>query len=146
MADRGLLGPDSVTWNMHADPAMWVAGITSLYLQALHPRAVAGVVQNSNFQQDPLGRLARTANFVGLSTYGPQDQVAEAAARVRTIHRSLRATDQCYYFWEYTAGKRYDFSPTNQLISNLKIKPTQIIIWASITDIDPHRPIRRWQA
>lgn len=41
-------------------------------------------------------------------------------------HFSLRATDQCYYFWEYTAGKRYDFSPTNQLISNLKIKPTQI--------------------
>ena len=94
MADRGLLGPDSVTWNMHADPSMWVAGITSLYLQSLHPRAVAGVVQNSNFQQDPLGRLARTANFVGLSTYGPKDQVAEAAAKVRTIHRSLRATDQ----------------------------------------------------
>jgi hypothetical protein len=41
-------------------------------------------------------------------------------------HFSLRATDQCYYFWEYTAGKRYDFSPTNQLIWNLKTKPTQI--------------------
>ena len=41
-------------------------------------------------------------------------------------HFSLRATDQCYYFWEYTAGKGYDFSPTNSLISNLKIKPTQI--------------------
>lgn len=93
-ADPGLLGPDSVTWNMLADPSMWVAGITSLYLQALHPRAVAGVVQNSNFQQDPLGRLARTANFVGLSTYGPRDQVAEAAAKVRAIHRSLRAKDQ----------------------------------------------------
>ncbi len=92
-ADPGLLGPGSVTWHMHADPAMWVAGITSLYLQALHPRAVAGVVQNSNFQEDPLGRLARTANFVGLSTYGPKDQVAEAAAKVRGIHRSLRGKD-----------------------------------------------------
>ena len=30
--------------------------------------------------------------------------------------------------WEYTAGRRYDFSPTNQLISNLKIKPSQITI------------------
>jgi uncharacterized protein (DUF2236 family) len=92
--DPGLLGPDSVTWNMHADPSMWVAGVTSLYLQALHPRAAAGVVQNSNFQQDPLGRLARTANFVGLSTYGPKDQVTEAAAKVRAIHRSLRGKDQ----------------------------------------------------
>ena len=41
-------------------------------------------------------------------------------------HFSLRDGDQCYYIWEYTAGKRYDFSPTNQLISNLKIKPSQI--------------------
>lgn len=41
-------------------------------------------------------------------------------------HFSLREPDQCYYIWEYTAGKGYAFSPTNQLISNLKIKPTQI--------------------
>ena len=93
-ADPGLLGPGSVSWHMQADPSMWVAGITSLYLQALHPRAVAGVVQNSNFQEDPLGRLARTANFVALSTYGPKDEVARAAAKVREIHRSLRGTDQ----------------------------------------------------
>jgi hypothetical protein len=42
-------------------------------------------------------------------------------------HFSLAVSDYCYYVWEYTAGQRYDFSPTNQLISNLKIKPTQII-------------------
>lgn len=92
-ADPGLVGPDSVTWQLHADPAMWVAGISSLFLQALHPRAVAGVVQNSNFQTDPLGRLVRTGNFVALSTYGPRAEVFEAAAKVRRIHRSLRATD-----------------------------------------------------
>ncbi len=41
-------------------------------------------------------------------------------------HFSLATSDFCFYVWEYTAGQRYDFSPTNQLISNLKIKPTQI--------------------
>ena len=41
-------------------------------------------------------------------------------------HYSLASSDVCFYVWEYTAGQRYDFSPTNQLISNLKIKPTQI--------------------
>jgi uncharacterized protein (DUF2236 family) len=91
--DHGLVGPYSVTWQLHADPAMWLAGIRSLYLQALHPRAVAGVVQNSDFQRDPLGRLIRTADFVGLSTYGTRKQVERAAARVRGMHRSLRATD-----------------------------------------------------
>src|SRR5919197_4440242 len=92
-ADYGLVGPYSVTWQLHADPAMWLAGIRSLYLQALHPRAVAGVVQNSDFQRDPLGRLMRTATFVALSTYGPREEVERAAATVRRVHRSLRARD-----------------------------------------------------
>jgi uncharacterized protein (DUF2236 family) len=91
--EYGLVGPDSVTWQLHADPSMWLAGIRSLYLQALHPRAVAGVMQNSDFRRDPLGRLARTANFVGLSSYGTREEVGEAAATVRRVHRSLRARD-----------------------------------------------------
>jgi predicted amidophosphoribosyltransferase len=44
----------------------------------------------------------------------------------RRDHFNLASSDLCFYVWEYTAGRRYDFSPTNQLISNLKIKPTQI--------------------
>ncbi|WP_447004687.1 oxygenase MpaB family protein [Saccharothrix isguenensis] len=91
--DAGLLGPGTVTWQLHADPAMWVAGIASLYLQALHPRAVAAIVQNSNFRQDPLGRLKRTASFVGTVSYGSTEEVERAAARVRDLHRTLRAKD-----------------------------------------------------
>lgn len=91
--DVGLLGPGTVTWQLHADPAMWVAGIASLYLQALHPRAVAAVVQNSSFQRDPLGRLMRTADFVGTVSYGSTEEVHRAAARVRGVHRTLRAKD-----------------------------------------------------
>lgn len=82
--------PNSVSWQMHDDPTIWIAGIASLYLQALHPKAVAGVVQNSNFQADPLGRLKRTADFVFLGVYGTDDEIAAASARVRATHRSLR--------------------------------------------------------
>jgi uncharacterized protein (DUF2236 family) len=88
--DVGLFGPSSVSWQLHAEPAMWLAGIRSLYLQALHPRAVAGIIQNSDFRADPLGRLVRTANFVGAATYCPRDEVVRAAAKVREVHRSLR--------------------------------------------------------
>jgi uncharacterized protein (DUF2236 family) len=90
--DGGLFGPASVSWQLHAEPAMWLAGIRSLYLQALHPRAVAGIVQNSDFRNDPLGRLIRTANFVGAATYCPRAEVERQAAKVRGVHRSLRGT------------------------------------------------------
>jgi predicted amidophosphoribosyltransferase len=41
-------------------------------------------------------------------------------------HFSLAATDTCYYIWEYAARQPFNFSPTNQLVKNLKIKPTEI--------------------
>ncbi len=44
----------------------------------------------------------------------------------RDEHFSLESSDRCFYIWEYAARRRYDFSPTNQLIANLKIKPSQI--------------------
>ncbi|WP_020557817.1 oxygenase MpaB family protein [Embleya scabrispora] len=89
----GLFGPDSVTWQLHADPVMWVAGVRALYLQALHPRAVRAVVQNSDFRKDPWGRLIRTADFVGVTTYGTRTEAERAGARVRRIHDVLRAVD-----------------------------------------------------
>lgn len=92
--DPGMFGPDSVSWQVHAQPAMWLAGVRSLFLQALHPRTVAGVVQNSEFRTDPLGRLVRTANFVGATTYGTHAEVEKRAARVRQVHRELRAVDR----------------------------------------------------
>jgi uncharacterized protein (DUF2236 family) len=88
-----LVGPNSVTWQLHADPAMWIGGITSLFLQSLHPLAAAGVVQNSNFREDPLGRLMRTAKFVAMSTYAPRAEVEAGAAKVRAVHRGLRGKD-----------------------------------------------------
>jgi len=42
-------------------------------------------------------------------------------------HVNLEAGDVCYCIWEYTAGADYAFSPANRLISNLKIKPTEIV-------------------
>lgn len=91
--DPGLFGPRSVTWQAHADPMMWIAGIRALYLQALHPRAVRGVTQNSDFRQDAWGRLLRTADFVGTTTYGTTRAAERKAARVRKIHSMLSATD-----------------------------------------------------
>ncbi|ACY96781.1 MULTISPECIES: oxygenase MpaB family protein [Thermomonospora] len=82
--------PESATWRVHLDRSMWVGGVRSLMLQALHPRAMWGVWQNSVFQNDPIGRLQRTAHFVGTSTFGSPEEMDRLAARVRKIHAKLR--------------------------------------------------------
>ena len=57
-ADDGFFGPGSVTWRLHADLSAPVSGLRSLLLQALHPLAMAGVDQHSQWRADPAGRFA----------------------------------------------------------------------------------------
>lgn len=91
--DPGLFGPASVTWRVHGDPVMWVAGLRALLLQAVHPAAMAGVLRHSDFRADPWGRLFRTADYVGVVSFGATDEVAAIGARVRAIHRTVRGVD-----------------------------------------------------
>jgi uncharacterized protein (DUF2236 family) len=92
--DPGLFGPDSVTWRVHADaPGMLMGGFASLMLQSLHPLAMAGVDQHSDFRGDPIGRLNRTVAYVLATSFG-STAVAEAAiAHVRDrVHPYVRGT------------------------------------------------------
>jgi uncharacterized protein (DUF2236 family) len=91
--DLGLFGPGSVTWKVHEEPILIVAGLRSLYLQALHPRAMAGVAQNSNYRTDAWGRLVRTANYVGTTIYGTTAEAEAAGDRLRRLHARMRAND-----------------------------------------------------
>jgi len=91
--DPGLFGPDSITWRVHADPSMALAGLRALLLQAVHPLAMAGVAQHSDFRGDPWGRLFRTAEYVAVVSYGTTAEATRAAARVRGIHRRLSGVE-----------------------------------------------------
>jgi uncharacterized protein (DUF2236 family) len=89
----GLFGPDSVTWKLHQEPILLLGGLRSLYLQALHPRAVAAVAQNSSYRSDPWGRLTRTSAYVGTVVWGTTDEVYKIASRVRRLHSRMTAVD-----------------------------------------------------
>ena len=91
--DPGLFGPDSVTWKIHADfPGMMAGGLAALMLQSLHPLALAGVWDHSDFRNDTLARLRSTIAFVARTTYAPRTPAEEAIERVRTIHHKVRGT------------------------------------------------------
>ncbi|MFD0369748.1 oxygenase MpaB family protein [Streptomyces sp. NPDC127114] len=101
--DPGLFGPGSVTWQLHGDPVMWIGGVRALYLQALHPDAVRGVMSNSDFRRDAWGRLMRTASFVGTLSYDTTPAAEAAGARVRKIHRLLGVDDPELLLWVHCA-------------------------------------------
>ncbi|MGD9999647.1 MAG: oxygenase MpaB family protein [Ilumatobacteraceae bacterium] len=71
---------------VHADASMFVGGLRALLLQSLHPLAMAGVAQHSDYRHDPWGRLQRTADFLATTTYGPAAAAERAVAKVRAVH------------------------------------------------------------
>ena len=95
--DRGLFGPESIAWEVHADfISMMIGGISSLVLQALHPKALAGVWDHSSFRKDLKGRLGRTAFFIAATTYGSNEMANNAIHRVNQIHQKVAGFDEFY--------------------------------------------------
>jgi uncharacterized protein (DUF2236 family) len=92
-ADDGLFGPRSIVWRVNRDRSFPLAGMRSLMIQALHPLAMAGVAQHSNWRQDPFGRLAATSSYLLTTTYSDTASALAAAAWVRKIHTHVRGVD-----------------------------------------------------
>ena len=91
--DDGYFGPASVTWRLAGDLSAPVAGLRSVLMQALHPLAMAGVDQHSDWRRDPVGRLAATASYTATVTYGDRASADRVAGRVRMIHEHVRGVD-----------------------------------------------------
>jgi len=77
---------------VHGDASMFVGGLRALLLQSLHPLAMAGVAEHSDYRGDPWGRLQRTSTFLAVTTFGPAEDAQRAVDKVRGIHRRVHGT------------------------------------------------------
>jgi uncharacterized protein (DUF2236 family) len=92
-ADDGFFGPASISWRISGDLSAPVAGLRALMVQALHPLAMAGVDQHSDWRADPVGRLAATSAYLANVTFGERAVAQRAASRVRRIHERVTGVD-----------------------------------------------------
>jgi uncharacterized protein (DUF2236 family) len=116
--DPGLYGPGSVTWRIHGDPAMALAGFRSLLLQAVHPLVMAGFDANSSFRDDPWGRLQRTGEWVATVTYGTTAEAERAGAVLRAVHGSLKPGI------EPETGRAY------------RVDDPELLLWVHCTEVE----------
>jgi uncharacterized protein (DUF2236 family) len=77
---------------VHSDTSMFIGGLRALLLQSLHPLAMAGVAQHSDYRHDPWGRLQRTADFLAATTFGPAQESQRAIDMVHKVHERVTGT------------------------------------------------------
>jgi uncharacterized protein (DUF2236 family) len=77
---------------VHSDASMFIGGMRALLFQSLHPLAMAGVAQHSDYRADPWGRLQRTADFVAATSFGNAELAQHAVDRVRAVHKRVTGT------------------------------------------------------
>lgn len=92
-SDNALFKRDSPIRLVHADIlSMMVGGVRGLLLQMLHPHALQGVLDHSDFRSDMHGRLRRTARFITVTTFGDAGEAEKIIARVNRIHERVSGT------------------------------------------------------
>lgn len=115
-ADPGLFPLDSPVRQVHTDASGFIGGIRSLLLQSLHPPTMYAVHAHSSYRDDPLGRLQRTAYFLGATTFGSGTEAQQAIDVVRAIHGRVEGV--------MPDGTPYSASDPHQLA------------WVHITEVD----------
>ncbi|MBX3221788.1 MAG: DUF2236 domain-containing protein [Labilithrix sp.] len=85
--------PGSVSWRVIGHPVALIGGMRALIVQTMHPLAMAGVSQYSDFRADPLKRLRGTSAYVASIVFGDRATALAAVARVKKLHARVRGTD-----------------------------------------------------
>jgi uncharacterized protein (DUF2236 family) len=106
--DTGLFGPGTVTWKVNREAVLLAGGGRALLLQVAHPSVAAGVVQHSDYDTDPYGRLFRTLDLVTKITFGSRGTADRAATALRRAHDEVRG--------ERPDGERYFAHDPNLLL------------------------------
>jgi len=89
-AEPRWFGDDRPIRRVHADASMFIGGLRALLLQSLHPLAMAGVAQHSDYRNDPWGRLQRTADFLAATSFGPAGEAQRAVDTVNRVHERVK--------------------------------------------------------
>lgn len=120
---QGYFSPDDPYWYVNRELLVLLAGSRALLLELAHPLVAAGVVQHSNFRQNPLGRLYRTVWMMVDVSFGNIERVRQAAGRVNRCHHAVK-------------GNSTDDTKVHAAGTGYQANDPQLKLWVLATLID----------
>ena len=106
MSDRGYFQPASAIWRIGRESVLMLGGGRALLAQAAHPLVAAGVVEHSDYAQQPWRRLGRTMTALYTIVFGTKAEADRAGAVVQAVHERVRG-ELRVAAGPFAAGTRY---------------------------------------
>lgn len=110
----GIFGPQSISWRIDRESALFLGAGRAALLQLAHPWVVSALAEHSALMNDPIKRFHNTFRIVFTMVYGTLDQALAAARRLYLLHTTIRgAMPEDVARWK--RGSHYEANETAAL-------------------------------
>ncbi len=86
----GLFGPDSITWRINREAALFLGAGRAALLQLAHPWVMAALADHSAVLGRPIARFHSTFRIVFTMVFGSVDQALRAARHLYALHTRIQ--------------------------------------------------------
>jgi len=102
----GVYGPDSLTWRVNREAAIFLGAGRAAILQLAHPWVTAALAQHSSVLARPIARFHNTFRIVFTMVFGALEQALGAARYLHRLHTRIQG-EMTEDAAAYSRGSRY---------------------------------------
>jgi uncharacterized protein (DUF2236 family) len=106
-ARAGIFGPQSISWRINRESALFLGVGRAALLQLAHPWVAVALEQHSSLMDDPIARFHNTFRVVFTMIFGSKAQAFKAARALHTLHTTIRG-ELPSAVAGYPGGSRYE--------------------------------------
>lgn len=89
-AQAGLFGPESASWRVNREAAVFLGAGRAALLQLAHPWVATALQQHSDLMQKPIARFHNTFRIVFTMIFGTAQQATAAARHLYQLHTHIQ--------------------------------------------------------
>lgn len=89
-SNAGIFGPDSLTWRVNRESALFLGAGRAALLQLAHPWVTAALAEHSSLLARPIARFHNTFRIVFTMVFGSLSQALGAARHLYELHTHIR--------------------------------------------------------
>lgn len=86
---EGIFGPDSMSWRINRESAVFLGAGRAALLQLAHPWVATALAQHSSLLSDPIARFHNTFRIVYTMIFGTVGQATAAARHLYELHTRI---------------------------------------------------------